>query len=119
MKPPSEPAQDPALLGKPVAEPAPVVHKAVPTVSPYAKSFEKAQKALWTGQPAGAQSILHDLLRKSLSRRDKARASKMMGDAEVKKGNKAAAAGWYKKSLRLYEDPDDRDKVSKLLGGLR
>ena len=43
----------------------------------------------------------------------------MMGDAEAKKGNKSAAAGWYKKSLKLFEDPDDRDKVSKLLAGVR
>ena len=86
----------------------------------YAKSFEKAQKALWTGQPDVAAATLRDLLaKKSLSQRDRARASKMMGDAEAKKGNKTAAASWYKKSLKLYEDPDDREKVSAALAKLR
>ncbi len=39
----------------------------------------------------------------------------MMGDAEAKKGNKATAAGWYKKALKLSDDPDDRARVEKLL----
>ncbi|TMA31981.1 MAG: serine/threonine protein kinase [Deltaproteobacteria bacterium] len=102
-----------------VSPPPPPKKLAQAAPSPYGKNFERAQKALWTGQPDGARSILQDLLRKPLSKRDRARASKMMGDAEAKKGNRAAAAAWYKKSLKLFEDPDDRDKVSKLLAGLR
>ena len=108
-----EPAQAPTTLGphEPVA--APARRKAAPSV--YTKQFSSAQKALWTGQPAGAESILRELLRKSLSRRDRARASRMMGDAEAKKGKKAAAAGWYRKSLKLAKDPDDRARLEKLL----
>ena len=111
-----EPAQDPTTLGQgePAPAPAPPApRKAVPSV--YAKQFGSAQKALWTGQPAGAERILRELLRKSLPRRDRARASKMMGDAEAKKGHKAAAAGWYRKSLALSADPDERARIAKLL----
>ena len=107
-----EPAQDPTTLGQ--REPAvPPARKAVPSV--HAKQFANAQKALWTGQATGSESILRELLRKSLSRRDRARASKMMGDAEMKKGNKTAAAGWYRRSLRLSDDPDERARIQKLL----
>lgn len=108
-----EPAQDPATLGQHDPSAAPPPRKAVPSV--YTKQFAGAQKALWTGQAAGAESILRQLLRKSLSRRDRARASKMMGDAEAKKGNKASAAGWYRKSLALSDDAAERARLEKLL----
>ncbi|MGZ6142482.1 MAG: serine/threonine-protein kinase [Myxococcales bacterium] len=118
--PPREPKPDPVLPGKPAAPADPPPKKlAQAAPSPYAKQFERAQKALWTGQPDGAAGILQDLLRRSLAKRDRARATKMMGDAEAKKGNKAAAAAWYKKSLKLYEDPDDREKVTAALSKLR
>jgi serine/threonine-protein kinase len=112
-----EPAQDPTTLGQPEAPPPPAApRKAAPAVSPYARNFDRAQKALWTDRPASAESVLHDLLKKKhLSRRDRARAAKMMGDAESKKGNKATAARWYKKSLKLSDDPDDRARIEKLL----
>jgi serine/threonine-protein kinase len=88
--------------------------------SPWAKNFERAQKALWTNRPAGAQTILTDILKKpSLTRRDRARASKMMGDAEAKKGNRAKAALWWRKSFALYDDPEDRAKVARLLQASR
>jgi serine/threonine-protein kinase len=123
---------DPALLGRPempaaAQEPAPARPAAAaqesaarkpaqPAPSPWSKNFERAQKALWTGQPAEAESILQDVLRTSgLPRRDRARASKLMGDAQAKKGNRAAAAEWYRKSLKLFDDPEDREKVIKLL----
>ncbi|MFN2550248.1 MAG: serine/threonine-protein kinase [Myxococcales bacterium] len=129
--PPAAAAPAPAPAPAPAA--APVVTAAVAEAiqpsaarlmpvapSRYAKNFERAQKALWTNQPDSAKSTLKDILKKkSLSTRDRARAFKMMGDAEAKKGHKAAAAGWYKRSLKLFEDPDDREKVSKLLAGLR
>ena len=117
-----EPAQDPTTLGQPEA-PAP--RNAVPSAylsapraarpSAYTKQFASAQKALWTGQASGAESILKELLHKSLPRRDRARASRMMGDAEAKKGHKAAAAGWYRRSLALSDDPDERARIQKLL----
>ncbi|HET9753531.1 MAG TPA: serine/threonine-protein kinase, partial [Myxococcales bacterium] len=60
--------------------------------SPWAKNFERAQKALWTDHPRSAQAILRDLLgKRHLSRRDRARASKLMGDAEAKLGHRARA----------------------------
>lgn len=96
-----------------VAEALPAPRKPVP--SAYAKNFDRAQKALWTGRTADAESILRDLLRKSLPRRDRARASKMMGDAAAKRGKKATAAAWYRKSLKLADDPDDRARIEKLL----
>jgi hypothetical protein len=84
--------------------------------SPYAKNFDRAQKALWTNRPAGAITILRDVLRKpDLTRRDRARASKMMGDAEAKKGSRARAAEWWRKSFELYDDPQERAKVARLL----
>jgi TPR repeat protein len=112
-----EPAQDPTTLGQPEApSAAPAPRKAAPAVSRYAKNFDRAQKALWTDQPASAENVLQDLLkRKHLSRRDRARAAKMMGDAESKKGNKTAAVRWYKKSLKLSDDPDDRARIERLL----
>jgi serine/threonine-protein kinase len=114
-----EPAQDPTTLGRsegaqPPA-PASAPRRAAPAVSPYAKNFDRAQKALWTNQAASAQSILGDLLKKPLSRRDRARAAKMMGDAEGKKGNRAGAAGWYRKALKLADGPDERARIEKLL----
>jgi hypothetical protein len=52
-----------------------------PAASPYSKQFASVQKALWVGKPKVAESVLHGLLRKRLSRRDKARGAKTMGDA--------------------------------------
>ena len=86
--------------------------------SPWAKNFERAQKALWTNRAAGAETILKDVLRRQgLSRRDRARASKMMGEAEMKKGNRAHAAQWWRKSFQLYDDPEDRARVARLMRG--
>ena len=114
--PPPAAAPEPAPAPTPAAEPPPAAAPAKSGPSPYAKNFERAQKALWTGQPAAAQSILQDLLKKpSLSRRDRARASKMMGDAQAKAGSKAKAAEWYRKALKLYDDPEERAKVARLL----
>ena len=108
-----EPVQDPTTLGRRDPADAPPPRKAVPSV--YSKQFASAQKSLWTAQPAAAGSILHSLLRKSLSKHDRARASKMMGDVEAKKGNRAAAARWYRKSLKFSDDPDARARIQKLL----
>ena len=43
----------------------------------------------------------------------------MMGDAEAKKGNRAKAAVWWRKSFQLYDDPEERAKVARLIGGER
>jgi serine/threonine protein kinase len=110
-----EPARDPARMGDHTAPESPAPQRKTAPPSRWSKQFATAQKALWTGKPASAESVLRKLLRKHLSRPDHARAAKMMGDAEAKKGNKAAAAGWYKKALRLSDDPDDRAHVEKLL----
>lgn len=69
----------------------------------YAKTFERAQKALWTNRPAQAVAILQPLLAMPLSRRERAKAEHMMGDAKAKQGNKTAAAGWYTRSLQLSQ----------------
>jgi serine/threonine-protein kinase len=116
------PGEDPppAAADLAEAEPARPNKLAQNAASPWAKNFERAQKALWTNRPGGAQTILNDILRKQgLSRRDRARASKMMGDALAKKGNRAAAAQWWRKSFQLYDDPEDRAKVARLIGGDR
>ncbi len=108
---PSAASPDPAPSEPP--RPTPLAQNAQ---SPWAKNFERAQKALWTDQPGGARTILRDILRKpALSRRDRARASKMMGDAEMKRGNRAAAAKWWRKSFALYDDPEDRGRVARLI----
>jgi serine/threonine-protein kinase len=69
----------------------------------YAKTFERAQKALWTNRPAQAVAILQPLLAMPLSRRERAKAEHMMGDARARQGNKAAAASWYTRSLQLSQ----------------
>jgi serine/threonine-protein kinase len=71
--------------------------------SRHAKSFERAQRALWTNRPEQAIAILRPLLAQPLSRRDRARAEHMMGDANAKQGKKAAAARWYSRSLQLSQ----------------
>jgi serine/threonine protein kinase len=105
----------------PVQEEPPRPNKlAQNAASPWAKNFERAQKALWTNSPGGAQTILTDILRKpGLTRRDRARASKMMGDALAKKGKRVAAAQWWRKSFQLYDDPEDRAKLARLIAGAR
>jgi eukaryotic-like serine/threonine-protein kinase len=87
-----EPAQDPALAAQ-----------MRPGASRYAKTFERAQKALWTNRPGSAIAILRPLLMLPLTRRDRSRAEHMMGDATAKQGKKAAAARWYSHSLRLTQ----------------
>jgi len=69
----------------------------------YAKTFERAQKALWTNRPAQAIAVLQPLLAMPLSRRERAKAEHMMGDAKAKQGNKTAAARWYTRSLQLSQ----------------
>jgi hypothetical protein len=114
---PAPAAAQPAAAERDVARPTRLTQLAA---SPYAKNFDRAQKALWTNRPAGAQTILRDVLKKpGLSRRDRARASKMMGEAEAKKGNKARAADWWRKSFQLYDDPEERAKVARLLQAAR
>jgi hypothetical protein len=88
--------------------------------SPWAKNFERAQKALWTNRPGSAQTILKDILRKpALSRRDRARASRMMGDAEAKKGSRAKAMQWWRQAFQLYDDPEERANMARLIAGKR
>jgi hypothetical protein len=102
------------------SEPARPSKLAQYAASPWAKNFDRAQKALWTHRPGGAQTILKDILQKpALSRRDRARASKMMGDAEAKKGNRAKATVWWRRSFQLYDDPEERAKVARLIGSER
>jgi hypothetical protein len=120
----------PALVTAPPAAPAPLAEKekaeipprprVAPAANPNAKSFERAQKAIWTGQSAVAQAALQGLLAKpDLFKRDRARATKMMGDAFAKNGDKQRAAEWYRKSLQLFDDSAERAKVIKLLQALR
>ena len=98
--------------------PSPPSKLAQYAASPWAKNFERAQKALWTNRAAGAQTILNDILRKpDLTRRDRARASKMMGDAFAKKGNRAVATQWWRQAFQLYDDPEERAKVARLIQG--
>ena len=100
----------------PGAEPPRPSKVAQNAASPWAKNFDRAQKALWTSRPGGALTILKDILRKpGLSRRDQARASRMMGEAEAKKGNRAKAVQWWRRSFQLYDDPEERGKVARLL----
>ena len=87
-----------------------------PQRSPYAKTFDRAQKQIWTGQAAGAEvTLAHVLQQPRASRRDRARATKLMGDAEAKKGQKAIAIDWYRRSLKLTDSAADRARVAKLI----
>ena len=115
----AEPAQAPAAPA-PEAEPPRPNKVAQNAASPWAKNFERAQKALWTNRPSGAETILRDILKKpSLSRRDRARASRMMGDVLAKRGYRSKAAEWWRKSFQLYDDPEERAKVARLLQASR
>jgi hypothetical protein len=106
----------PAPAAPDLPPPSPPSKLAQYAASPWAKNFERAQKALWTNRPAGAVTILNDILRKpGLTRRDRARASKMMGDALAKKGNRAAAAQWWRQAFQLYDDPEERARVARLM----
>jgi serine/threonine protein kinase len=114
----SDPATPDVPAAAPYGEPPRPSKLAQNAASPWAKNFDRAQKALWTNRPGGAQTILKDVLRKpALSRRDRARASRMMGDAEAKKGNRARAAQWWRQSFQLYDDPEERAKVGRLIQG--
>ena len=119
-EPPPTPEPPPPAAAAPapsaaVEEPSIAPPHRPPAPSPYAKHFERAQKALWTNRAGGARTILRDLLKHPLTRRERARASKMMGEAEAKSGRKASAAVWYHKAFRLYDDPEERAKVAALL----
>jgi Protein kinase domain len=99
--------------------PSPPSKVAQYAASPWAKNFERAQKALWTNRAAGAETILRDILKKpELTRRDRARASRMMGEAEAKKGNRARAVQWWRQSFQLYDDAEERAKVARLMQAL-
>ncbi len=87
--------------------------------SPFAKQFDRAQKQLWTSQVPAAEATLQQILaRPHLARRDRARASKMIGDAEAKRGNRPAARDWYRKAVKLYDVAADREKVARQLQAL-
>lgn len=93
---------------------------AKPPPSAFAKELEHAQKQLWTGRAAGAEATLRPLLSKAaLPPRDRARASRMMGDAEAKQGNKASAAEWYGRALQLSTEPAERDRLERLIQAQR
>jgi hypothetical protein len=114
----NDPAAPNGLAAAPDGEPPRPSKLAHNAASPWAKNFDRAQKALWTNRPGGAQTILKDVLRRpALSRRDRARASRMMGDAEAKKGNRAKATQWWRQSFQLYDDPEERAKVGRLIQG--
>ena len=82
--------------------------------SPFAKDFDRAQKQLWTGQAPAAETTLQQLLaRPHLSRRDQARATRLLGDATAKRGNRAAALDWYRKASKLSDDRADREKIAR------
>jgi len=84
--------------------------------SPWAKNFDRAQKALWTNRAGGAETILRDILKNpGLTRRDRARASRMMGEAEAKKGHPAKAIEWWRQAFQLFDDPEERAKVARLI----
>ena len=102
------------------SEKYPEARVAVAKPSPYAKDFDRAQKALWTGQAAAAESILGPIVKNpKLSKKDKARASKLMADAQLKKGNKFGAIDWYKKALKATDDAAEKDKLQKALSAIK
>jgi outer membrane biosynthesis protein TonB len=113
------PAPEPEAKAEPAPEKKPKA-PAPPKPSAYAKDFERAQKALWTGQAASAESILGPILKNpKLSKKDKARGSKLMADAQLKKGNKFGAIDWYKRALRVTDDAAEKDKLQKALAAIK
>ena len=71
-----------------------------------------AQKQLGREQAKPAMRSLFALLaRPDLSSDDRARATRMMAEAETMAGNKPAAVDWYRKYLRLTDDSAERARV--------
>ena len=115
-EPTPEPAPEPPLpKAKKAAAPTPT-----PPRPPGTKSqLAEAQRALGGGRIKAAVQALDQVLAKpDLPPADQARATRMMGDAKAKLGDKAGAIDWYRKYLRLTKDADDRMRVVKLIGAL-
>ena len=112
---PEPPPEPPLPKAKKAAAPTPT-----PPRPPGTKSqLAEAQRALGGGRIKAAVQALDQVLAKpDLPPADQARATRMMGDAKAKLGDKAGAIDWYRKYLRLTKDADDRMRVVKLIGAL-
>lgn len=87
--------------------------------SPFASQFDRAQKQLWTNKVPAAEATLQQILAQpQLARRDRARAAKMMGDAEAKRGNRPGALDWYRRAVTLYDAAADRERVARQMQSL-
>jgi hypothetical protein len=107
------------------ADPPPEIGDSSPKIesssdgAPAAKMLDRAQNAVWAGKPYAAESILRKVLKhKDLSRRDKARAEKLMGDAALKRGSRPGAAVWYHRALRSADDRAYKERIQKALAAV-
>ena len=110
------PAPPPPPAAKPKKARAPKVAllKPPPSKSPLAE----AQKALASDPKTAAAALDAALARGDLSEAEKTRATRLMGDAKAKLGDKQGAIGWYRKYLQRTKDPADRMRVVKLIAAL-
>ena len=101
---------DPAAAPRPSSAPQKRVASA--GSNPNRALLTDAQKQLGREQAKPAMRSLFALLaRPDLSNDDRARATRMMAEAETMAGNKPAAVDWYRKYLRLTDDSAERARV--------
>jgi serine/threonine-protein kinase len=123
MTPPSVPAGAVAGVraGTMVAGGAPVTAATrVPPVAttppeprdgPVRAALRRAQMQVAAGDAQAAERILLPLLDGKLARRDRALALRLLGAAEAKRGHRDSALGWYRKSLPVTDDADERARI--------
>lgn len=98
---------------------APGAPAADDTPPPIAAALGRVQRDLDAGRAAPAAQTLTALLSRSdLNKSAQGRATRLMAEAEAKKGDKKAAVDWYRKYLRLAGDASERARVVKEIQAL-
>jgi predicted negative regulator of RcsB-dependent stress response len=82
-------------------------------MSPAAASLAHAQSQLEGGKVKAAEKTVKPLLRQKLPRGERAFAFRLMGAAEARQGHRRAAVAWFRKSLKVTDDPGERDRLAK------
>ena len=114
-----EPAPVPAPAALPARPKKGAALKLTPPKPPAAKGpLADAQKALASDPKAAVKALDAALGRPGLSPADQAKATRLMGDAKARLGDKQGAIGWYRKYLQLTKDSEDRMRVVKLIAAL-
>jgi predicted negative regulator of RcsB-dependent stress response len=77
-------------------------------------TLARAQSQIDAGKAKAAEKTVAPLLRrKKLARADRAAALRLMGTAEAHRGHRKVAIAWYRKSLKVTDDPSERDRLAQ------